>query len=86
MKQNRYKTAIVGLFFLCASVVVNAQILNIEKARLDNDTLETFIGNAHFGLNLKQRNSQVLSINGRLNMDACQAKAQLYLNWECISY
>jgi len=45
-----------------------SQILNIEKARLDNDTLNKFLGNVNLGMTLKQRNTQVFSFNSGLNL------------------
>lgn len=57
----------VGILFM-AQVQSFGQILNIEKARMDNDTLEAFIGNASFNFTLKQRNSQVISMRSILNL------------------
>lgn len=48
--------------------LANAQILNIEKARMDNDTLEAFIGNANFNFTLKQKNAQIISMRSILNL------------------
>lgn len=57
---------IIGL--LWAGSIAQAQILNIEKSRMDNDTLEAFIGNASLNFRLQQKNVQVISIRNTLNL------------------
>ncbi|MFT5619542.1 MAG: hypothetical protein ACI85I_002788 [Arenicella sp.] len=58
----------ISLLLLFFSIQSNAQILNIEKARFDNDTLQSLIGNAHLNMGLRQRNVKVFTLGGGYNM------------------
>ncbi|MGB0525127.1 MAG: DUF481 domain-containing protein [Flammeovirgaceae bacterium] len=68
MKNTVRLLLLIGILGLGFSQETSAQILNIEKARMDNDTLEAFIGNATFNFTLKQRNTQLVSMRSILNL------------------
>lgn len=51
----------------CLSSSTQAQILNIEKFRLDEDTSNLWLGNAGLGFSLKKQLNNVYTFNGNVN-------------------
>ena len=45
-----------------------AQILNVERFRLDKDTSNVWLGNAGLGFSLKKQKNNVYTFNGNLNL------------------
>ena len=54
------------LLVLSSVFQTNAQILNIEKFRLDKDTFNVWMCNVTFGFNAKKQNISTLQYNGQL--------------------
>ncbi len=80
----RYFTLFIIVVLLSSSA--QAQILNIEKARLDNDSTERLVGNVGASFSLQRRNTRVMS--SRITFNASYtSKKQTYIsigNWHWI--
>lgn len=66
---NYLRNIMPALAFLLLYTAVDAQILNIEKARLSSDTSSNLIGNFSASFSLQRRNTQVISGQTNLNMN-----------------
>lgn len=76
-----------GLIFLLilAPLFSTAQILNVEKFRVDKDTSNAWAGNIGGGFNLKQQQTRVITLNANSNL-VYLSRRHSYLNINNIKF
>ena len=67
---------IIGCFF--GQCLIHAQILNIEKFRIDKDTFNIFVGNVGLGVMARQQKTDVFTLSSKANA-AYLSKKHSYL-------
>lgn len=61
------KKSLFLIVCLYSWLYTNAQIVNVERFRLDLDTANLWLGNAGLGLNIKKQQNNIYTYNGSLN-------------------